>query len=77
MSFGAPAEHITDERTVLATGFAQAALNDPHGIHPGVWDELRQHFSEKELMELCYIVSYYVGSQLLTFLLEPDVEPVA
>ena len=74
MSFGAPSERLTDERTILATGFALAALNDPHGIHPGVWTELKQHFSDAELVELCYIIGHYSGMQLVTFLLEPDKE---
>lgn len=74
MSFGAPSEHLTDERTILATGFARAALNDPHGIHPGVWAKLKQHFSDTELMELCYVIGHYSGMQLVTFLLEPDIE---
>lgn len=74
MSFGAPAERLTDERTVLAVGFAQAAFNDPHSIHPGVWTELKQHFTDAELMELCYLIGHYSGMQLVTALLQPDIE---
>ena len=74
MSFGAPSEHVTDERLVLATGFAQTVLNNPGDVHPGVWAELRQHFSEVELMELTFIVGHYIGTQIFTFLLEPDIE---
>ena len=74
MSFGAPSEHIVDDRTVLATGLARAALSDPHSIHPSVWDELRAHFSEKEILELCYCIGHYAGAQLFTVLLKPDLE---
>jgi alkylhydroperoxidase family enzyme len=75
MSFGAPAERLTDERTVLAIGLAHAAMDDPHGIHPNIWVELKQHFSDTELMELCFIIGHYSGNQLVNILLDTDVDP--
>jgi alkylhydroperoxidase family enzyme len=72
MSFGAPAERLTDERTILAVGLAHMAAQDPHSIHPASWTELKQHFSEVELMELCYVIGHYHGMQTLTILLDVD-----
>jgi alkylhydroperoxidase family enzyme len=73
MSFGPPAERLTDERTILAVGLAHMAKKDPHGIHPDSWTELKQHFSERELMELCYIIGHYNGMQMVNILLDTDV----
>jgi alkylhydroperoxidase family enzyme len=75
MSFGAPAERLTDERTILAVGLAYMAAKDPDGIHPDSWAELKQHFSDRELMELCYVIGHYSGMQLVTLLLDTDVNP--
>ncbi len=73
MSFGPPAERLTDERIILAVGLAHMAKKDPHGIHPHSWVELKQHFSERELMELCYIIGHYNGMQMVNILLDTDV----
>jgi alkylhydroperoxidase family enzyme len=73
MSFGAPSERLTDERTILAVGLAHMAVRQPHAIHPGSWAELKQHFSEVELMELCYVIGHYGGMQLVNVLLDTDV----
>jgi alkylhydroperoxidase family enzyme len=74
MSFGAPSEHVTDERTLLAIGLAHAAMEDPHSIHPDSWSELKQHFSDRELVELCYLIAFYSGNQLFNVLLDPEIE---
>lgn len=73
MSFGPPAERLTDERTILAVGLAHMAKKDPHSIHPDSWTELKQHFSERELMELCYVIGHYNGMQMVNILLDTDV----
>lgn len=73
MSEGAPAEHLADERTILAVGLAEMALKDPHGIHPKTWQELKQKFSETELVELCFAIGHYSGMQLANILLDTDV----
>lgn len=72
MSFGPPAERLSDERTILAVGLAHMAKKDPHGIHPASWAELKQHFSDRELMELCYVIGHYNGMQMVNVLLDTD-----
>jgi alkylhydroperoxidase family enzyme len=72
MSFGPPAERLTDERTILAVGLAHMAKKDLHSIHPASWAELKQHFSERELMELCYVIGHYNGMQMVNVLLDTD-----
>ena len=72
MAEGAPSEHLTDERTILAVGLAEMALKDPHGIHPKSWEELKEHFSDVELMELCFIIGHYSGMQVVNILLDTD-----
>lgn len=74
MSFGPPAERHVDTRTRLAVDFAHAAFHDAYAIPESTWDELRAHFSERELMELIFVTGFYTGSQLMTFLLDTDVE---
>lgn len=73
MSFGPPAERLTDERTILAVGLAHMAQKDPHAIHPDSWAELKRHFSERELMELCYVIGHYNGMQMVNILLDTEV----
>ena len=73
MSEGAPSEQLIDKRTILAVGLAEFALKDPHGIHSKAWAELKQHFSETELMELCFVIGYYSGMQLANVLLDTDI----
>lgn len=73
MSFGAPSERLEDRRTALAVQFARTAVGDPHGIPPQVWTELQQHFTERELVELCFVVGWYSGMQLVNILLDTDV----
>ena len=73
MSEGAPSEQLIDERTILAVGLAESALRDPHLIHPTTWSELNQHFSEAELVELCFAIGYYSGMQLANVLLDTDI----
>ena len=73
MSEGAPSEQLIDERTILAVGLARFALKDPHGIHSKTWAELKEHFSETELMELCFVIGYYSGMQLANVLLDTDI----
>jgi len=75
MSCDAPLEHLTDKRTILAVGLAHAATGGPHDIHPNVWAELKQHFSNAELMELCFVIGHYSGMQLANVLLDTDVNP--
>lgn len=72
MAEGAPSEQLTDERTILAMGLAHMALKEPHGIHPQSWAELKRHFSETELMELCFIIGHYTGMQKANILLDTD-----
>ena len=73
MSKGALSEQLIDERTILAVGLAEMALKDPHGIHSKTWTELKQHFSETELMELCFVIGHYSGMQLANVLLDTDI----
>lgn len=74
MSFGAPAERFEDPRTRLAVDLAHQAFQDAWSIDETVWDELRHHFSEREVMELIFVIGFYTGSQLTTFLLDTDLE---
>lgn len=76
MSFGPPSERLTDPRSQLAVTFAHAAFDDPHGIEESLWDQLGEHFSDREIMELVFVIGFYTGSQLMTHLLDTDLTPV-
>ena len=58
----------------MAVGLAHAAMDDPHGIHPGAWEEVKRHFSDAELMELCFIIGHFSGMQLANVLLDTDID---
>jgi alkylhydroperoxidase family enzyme len=72
MTFGAPSERVTDERTILAVGLAHAATQDPHSIHEGAWQELKEHFTERELVDLIFFIGYTSGMQMVNVLLDTD-----
>lgn len=72
MAFGAPAERLTDERTILAVGFAVAVLASPADIPEAAWDELRRNFSDGELVELVFLVCQYIGIHLFAYLMAID-----
>lgn len=75
MSEGAPSEHLTDQRTILAVNLAHASMADPHEVPEELWTQLKQAFTEVELVELCFVIGYYRGMQLANVLLDTDVDP--
>jgi len=75
MAFGAPSEPLSDKRTILAVRLALSVLVDPAGIPESTWTELKNYFSEAELVELVFIICQYIAIHLVGFLL--DVDPPA
>lgn len=72
MSLGAPAEHLTDTRTILAVAFAKYVLVNPAGIDEFVWEELKNSFTESELVALVFMISQYIAAHLFGYLLDID-----
>jgi len=72
MSYGAPSEHLDDKRKALAVSFALSVLHDPANISESTWTELKNHFSEAELVELIFVVTQYIAIHLFGFLLDVD-----
>jgi len=73
MAYGAPSEHLSDQRSVLAVRFALSVLHDPANISKSTWSELENQFSEAELVELVFVVTQYMAMHLFGFLLDVDV----
>jgi alkylhydroperoxidase family enzyme len=76
MSLGAPSERLTDLRTMAAVQLAHAAMEDPHAIPDDLWRDLKQHFSDRELVELVFVIGFYRGTQLMNVLLDTDIDPL-
>jgi alkylhydroperoxidase family enzyme len=76
MSLGAPSERITDLRTMAAVQLAHAAMENPHAVPDALWRNLKQHFSDRELIELIFVIGFYRGTQLMNVLLDTDVDPL-
>lgn len=56
----AEAPDLTDaERAAIA--YADKLATDHHAIGDETFDDLRRHFTEPEIMELCFHVAFYVG----------------
>ena len=75
MSEGAPSERLIDLRTIMAVTLAHASMEDPHNVPEELWTQLKQAFSETELVELCFVIGYYRGTQVANVLLDTDVNP--
>ena len=73
MSFGVPSESLSDPRTCLAVRFALSILHDPAHIPESTWTELKNQFSEAELVELVFIICQYIAVHLFGFLFDVDV----
>ena len=77
MSLGAPSERLTDLRTIAAVQLAHAAMSDPHAVPDDLWRDLKQHFSDRELTELIFVIGFYRGTQLMNVLLDTDLDPLS
>ena len=64
-SLGTPnaAEH--DAQTRAAVRFALAAAHNPSGLSDDEFDALREHFNEKQIVELVAWVSFMYASEML------------
>ena len=59
-SFGAPKHEYADEREELAVRLALQVARDPKGVDDALFDELRAHFTEPEIVELVAMISFVV-----------------
>jgi alkylhydroperoxidase family enzyme len=63
MAKGSPSEHIQDVRTLAAVNFAKRFCHDHRGISDQDIEELKRHFTEPEIAELCALLSFFCASQ--------------
>ncbi len=61
---GPPNANQTDFRVSLALGFAQVFGSDHKGIDSKMLSTLREHFSEKELVELIAFMAFISAEQM-------------
>jgi alkylhydroperoxidase family enzyme len=73
MSHGCPTEVIEDVKTQAAVDFAKKVVQTYRHITPSDIEMLRQHFSEKEISELCAFVCYGIGLARFGAVLNVDV----
>lgn len=60
---GKPDQHHVDEKTVLATGFADVFLKNRDAIDDKLFQLLREQFSTKEISELCAFIAFTTAQQ--------------
>ncbi|WP_047865456.1 carboxymuconolactone decarboxylase family protein [Rubrobacter aplysinae] len=71
---GMPAEEHLDRRQRLAVDFARQVVEDHLAVEDQVFTDLREHFVEAEIAELCALVCFLTASQRFGALLklQPD-----
>jgi alkylhydroperoxidase family enzyme len=52
-----------DERQKAALLYTSAIVWNPEGVDDALWERLRLHFSEEELVELGYFIAVTYGQQ--------------
>ena len=52
-----------DERQKAALAYASALVWDPRSADDALWQRLRRHFSEEQLVELGYFIAVTYGQQ--------------
>lgn len=75
MASGAPSEHVTDLRTILAAQLAEYAVRDPEGVPGALWDDIRALFNEREIVDLVFMIGYYSGNHIMNMLWQTDRNP--
>jgi alkylhydroperoxidase family enzyme len=61
MSHGCPTQVIKDLKTQVAVNFAKKVLDIQRKIEKEEINSLKEHFSEKEISELCGFICYGLG----------------
>lgn len=61
MSHGCPSPVIADDKTKIAIEFARKVMETHRRIDEKDISPLKQHFSEKEIVELCAFICYGIG----------------
>lgn len=62
-------------RERVALQFAEKLITDPSSVSDAAFEELKRHFSEGEIVELCFFVGFY--NLLHRFNAAIDLEPIA
>ena len=75
MASGAPSEHVTDLRTIMAGQLAVYACGDPHDVPESLWKDIKALFSEREIVELVFMIGYYSGNQIMNILWNTEHNP--
>jgi alkylhydroperoxidase family enzyme len=77
-SLGTPRSNYDDDRIRAAVEFAIAVGRTPTGVADREWVQLRPHFSDPEIIELCTWVCFMYASEMFGALMQleaahPDV----
>lgn len=67
---GIPAEEHPDRRQDLAVDFARQVVEDHLAVDEEMFTELKKHFDEAEIAELCALVCFFTASQRFGALLK-------
>jgi len=73
MSHGCPTQFIKDVKTKMAVDFAKKVAHTQNQITEQDIVSLKEHFSEKEIAELCAFICYGIGLARFGAILNVDV----
>ena len=71
-SLGDPKPHYDDPRVAAAVRFGTAVAQSPNGISDETFDDLRQHFSAEEIVELSCWISFMYGAEMFGAIMKLD-----
>lgn len=63
MAKGKPSDNIEDEKTKHAIHFAKLFSQDPSQISENNFSDMKHHFTEPEIAELCALIVFISASQ--------------
>ncbi|MFP3646019.1 carboxymuconolactone decarboxylase family protein [Paraburkholderia sp. SIMBA_054] len=71
-SLGEPQSHYDDVRISAAVRFGKSVAASPTGVSDAVFDDMREHFSEEEIVELSCWISFMYGAEMFGALMNLD-----
>ncbi|MEW6640848.1 MAG: hypothetical protein AB1586_10115 [Pseudomonadota bacterium] len=71
-SLGKPVGSYDDPRLTAAVAYGRAVAERPTGVDDAIWDELRRHFNDEEIVELTAWIAFMFASEMIGGIMKLD-----